>query len=130
MDKAIWKSTWVYLLLFLAGFLFLTPFLIMVAGAATGMRVPIGNPLTWLFKEEFSLASFSYIFVHAPFLRWVMNSLIITVIPVAFNMFFSAVLGYIFARKLFPFRDAIFLDYDGCHYVTEPIADHSKVHYV
>lgn len=80
----------------------------MIIGSLVSMRAPIGNPFAWIVNEKLTFTNFKYIFVNAPFFKWILNSLIITVIPVFTNMFFSAVLGYIFARKEFPFRDIIF----------------------
>lgn len=49
-----------------------------------------------------------YILVNAKFTKWILNSLIITIIPVFSQMFFAAVLGYIFAKKQFPGKEIIF----------------------
>ncbi|MGE6257217.1 carbohydrate ABC transporter permease [Heyndrickxia sporothermodurans] len=108
MEKAEKRSSLIYLPLIICGLLFLTPFFIMLVGSIVNMRLPIGNPFTWIVHEKFTFDNFKYIFINAKFFKWFVNSLIITVIPVLTNMFFSAVLGYIFARKQFPFRDGIF----------------------
>ncbi|MEH7253749.1 carbohydrate ABC transporter permease, partial [Neobacillus niacini] len=42
------------------------------------------------------------------FLRWILNSVIVTVIPVFAQMFFAGILGYIFARKQFAGKEVIF----------------------
>jgi multiple sugar transport system permease protein len=102
------KGFWIYFLLIFFGMLFLSPFLIMIAGAFVKMKVPIGNPYTWIFRENLTFYNFMYIFTNAKFLKWIVNSLIITIIPVFSQMFFAAVLGYIFAKKQFPFRETIF----------------------
>lgn len=108
MTKVFNRSNWLYLPLLIIGLVFLIPFLIMVIGSFINMRIPNGSPFTWLFNEQVSIENFTYIFKNSPYLKWIMNSIIITVIPVLSQMFFAAVLGYIFARKQFPFRDAIF----------------------
>jgi multiple sugar transport system permease protein len=78
----------------------------MTVGSLLEMRSPtIGNPFNWLFGEKMSMGNFGYILASGQFIKWVGNSLII---PVITNMFFSAILGYIFARKVFPFREFIF----------------------
>ncbi|WP_050613816.1 carbohydrate ABC transporter permease [Bacillus testis] len=102
------KSNFVYIPLCILGILFLTPFIIMLFGSIVNMRFPIGNPFQWLLNEDLSFKNFTYIFTNANYMRWIVNSLIITIIPVCTNMFFSAILGYIFARKQFPFRDSLF----------------------
>ena len=102
------QRNWLYIPLILLGLIFLIPFLIMALGSFLDMRTPIGNPFSWLLTETMSLKNFTYIFTNAPYLQWIKNSVIITIIPVFSSMFFAAVLGYIFAKKEFPFRDVIF----------------------
>ncbi|WP_246861280.1 carbohydrate ABC transporter permease [Bacillus sp. REN3] len=105
--KALQRN-WIYIPLFGIGLLFFTPFFIMAVGSLLELRTPMGNPFAWVLKEKLSLGNFTYIFTNAKYAQWIMNSLIITIIPVFSTMFFSAVLGYIFARKQFPFREFIF----------------------
>ncbi|MBD1380485.1 carbohydrate ABC transporter permease [Metabacillus arenae] len=103
------KTTrWTYVPLLIFGLLFLTPFLIMLIGSFIPMKIPAGNPFLWFTQEEFSFANFLYILANAKFIKWIINSLIITIIPVFSQMFFAAVLGYIFAKKEFPFKEVIF----------------------
>jgi multiple sugar transport system permease protein len=106
--KTAVRSNWIYAPLLLMGILFIMPFFIMTVGSLLEMRSPIGNPFSWLFGEKMSMANFGYILASGQFIKWVGNSFIITIIPVITNMFFSAILGYIFARKVFPFREFIF----------------------
>ncbi|MGG1573071.1 carbohydrate ABC transporter permease [Fictibacillus sp. NRS-1165] len=101
-------SKWTYVPLAVFGVLFIAPFLIMLGGSFLPMKVPSGNPFLWLTEEKFSLSNFLYIVVNAKFMKWIMNSMIITIIPVFSQMFFAAVLGYIFAKKEFPFKEVIF----------------------
>ncbi|HEY4552726.1 MAG TPA: carbohydrate ABC transporter permease [Bacillaceae bacterium] len=108
MNRIFNRSNWIYIPLLIIGLLFITPFLIMVIGSMLNMRTPIGSPFSWVFKEDMGLRNFYYIFTNAPYFKWIINSLVITVIPVFSQMFFAAILGYIFARKQFPFRDTIF----------------------
>lgn len=96
------------LLLLVFSVVFLIPFLIMVAGSLISSKIPIGNPFTWLFDKDMSLANFAYIIKNSQYLKWFVNSLIISVIPTFFQMFFALVLGYIFAKKEFKGRDIIF----------------------
>jgi multiple sugar transport system permease protein len=102
------QRNWLYIPLFGLGLAFLVPFIIMVTGSLVEMREPIGNPFSWILKEDLSLKNFAYIFINAEYMRWIYNSIIITIIPVFSQMFFSAILGYIFAKKQFPFREFIF----------------------
>ncbi|RDI40005.1 carbohydrate ABC transporter permease [Falsibacillus pallidus] len=108
MLKMMNRSQLLYIPLILLGLVFIIPFGIMIIGSLLNMTLPIGNPFTWVVHEKFSFANFGYIFKNAPYLKWIINSLIITIIPVFSNMFFSAILGYIFARKQFFGREVIF----------------------
>ncbi len=96
------------ILLIIFGLTFLLPFLVMVSGAFINVKTPVGNPFTWLQRYGVSSANFEYIFKFSKFGTWIKNSLIISVIPTALQMFFAAILGYIFARKEFKFKNFIF----------------------
>lgn len=95
------------LLLTLLTIVFLTPFTIMIIGSLIKMKIPVGNPFMWI-KNDLSLYNFRYIIKNSEYLKWIKNSLIITVVPTALQMFFSLVLGYVFAKKQFKGRDLIF----------------------
>ena len=95
------------LLLTILAIVFLTPFTIMVIGSLIKMKLPVGNPFLWI-QKELSLYNFIFIFKNSEYLTWIKNSLIISVVPTALQMFFALVLGYIFAKKQFKGRDFIF----------------------
>lgn len=101
-------SIYKLLMLLIAAVMFLAPFLIMVAGAFTSMKVPTGNPFTWMSSGNFTTDNFKYIFKYSAMFTWMKNSLIISVIPTILQMFFAAILGYIFARKNFWGKDILF----------------------
>lgn len=101
------SARWTYVPLIGIALCFIIPFLIMVFGSLLKMKIPTGNPLLW-FSEEVTLDNFAYILKNADFIKWIFNSTVITVIPVFAQMFFAAVLGYIFAKKEFPFKNLIF----------------------
>ncbi|MYL55938.1 carbohydrate ABC transporter permease [Virgibacillus halodenitrificans] len=101
------KKLITYILLFLLAFSFLFPFLIMVLGSFKEMEYALLDPFFWI-PDNPSLANYTYIFRDGIFLRWIFNSLVITIVPVFSQMFLCAVLGYIFAKKQFPGREAIF----------------------
>jgi len=86
---------------------FLLPFLIMIFSSFKVTTYALLDPLFWL-PDDPSLHNFLYLMRNNNFLRWIMNSIIITVIPVFSQMFFAGLLGYIFARKQFPGREVIF----------------------
>ncbi|MBP1948442.1 carbohydrate ABC transporter permease [Virgibacillus litoralis] len=101
------KKTITYTLLFLLAFSFLLPFIIMALGSFKDMKYALLDPLFWI-PEDPTLSNYLYLFNDGIFLRWIFNSLVITIIPVFSQMLFCAILGYIFAKKKFPGREVIF----------------------
>ncbi|MBS4208181.1 carbohydrate ABC transporter permease [Bacillus sp. FJAT-50079] len=96
-----------YLALFFLGLCFLLPFVIMIIGSFKDAQYAQIDSLFRIVDKP-TLKNFIYIFRDGIFLRWIMNSVIVTVIPVISQMVFCAVLGYIFAKKRFPGREVIF----------------------
>ena len=94
--------------LVLLGITFIVPFLIMVVGAFIDAKIPVGNPFTWIVTHDLTFKNFEHIFKYSPILTWLWNSIVISVIPTVFQMFFAAILGYIFARKDFWGKDILF----------------------
>ena len=62
--------------------------------------------------------------------RWVLNSVIISVIPTITGVFLDALLGYIFAKKRFPGRQLIFWYFMAAIMVPyqATIVKHSRIH--
>ncbi|WP_404404828.1 carbohydrate ABC transporter permease [Jeotgalibacillus malaysiensis] len=86
---------------------FLLPFIIMLFGSLRDMQYALLSPAYW-FSDQLTLDNYRYVLSDGIFLRWIFNSVVITVIPVFSQMFFCTVLGYIFAKKVFPGREVIF----------------------
>lgn len=95
-------------LLVLLALLFLTPFFIMIVGSFMKMKLPIGNPFNWIASGDLGLENFKHILRYSDYPKWLVNSLIITIIPTFSQMFFAAILGYLFSKKEFFGRDVIF----------------------
>lgn len=96
-----------YTSLFVLAFCFLLPFIIMVLGSFKDVEYAQIDPLFWI-PDEPTLKNYVYIFNDGVFLRWIFNSVIVTIFPVLSQMIFAAVLGYIFAKKQFKGREIIF----------------------
>ncbi|WP_181346951.1 carbohydrate ABC transporter permease [Thalassobacillus sp. CUG 92003] len=96
-----------YIALSLLAFVFLMPFIIMALGSLKEVQYAQVDPLFWI-PEEPSLVNYINIFEDGMFLRWIFNSVVITIVPVGSQMLLCAVLGYIFAKKQFPGREIIF----------------------
>ena len=61
-------------LLLVFSVVFLIPFMIMVAGSLITSKVPMGNPFTWIFDKDMSLANFVYIIKNSQYIKWFFNS--------------------------------------------------------
>ncbi|WZU01085.1 hypothetical protein MGH68_16680 [Erysipelothrix sp. D19-032] len=79
--------------LVLLGITFIVPFLIMVVGAFIDAKIPVGNPFTWIVTHDLTFKNFEHIFKYSPILTWLWNSIVISVIPTVFQMFFATDLG-------------------------------------
>ena len=101
-----------YTALFVLGFCFLMPFIIMVLGSLKEVEYAQLDPLFWI-PDDPTLKNYKYILSDGLFLRWIWNSVVITVIPVFSQMLFCAILGYIFAKKQFVGREFIFWVFMG-----------------
>jgi multiple sugar transport system permease protein len=106
------KKIIAYLALFILGFCFLMPFVIMFLGSFKDLEFAELDPLFWI-PDEPTISNYLYIMRDGLFLRWIWNSVVITIIPVFSQMLFCAVLGYIFAKKQFIGRELIFWIFMG-----------------
>ncbi|MGB2991138.1 MAG: carbohydrate ABC transporter permease, partial [Paenisporosarcina sp.] len=106
------KKIIAYFSLFILGFAFLMPFVIMFLGSFKDLEFTQLDPLFWI-PDEPTVSNYLYIMRDGLFLRWIWNSVVITVIPVVSQMLFCAVLGYIFAKKQFVGRELIFWIFMG-----------------
>ncbi len=100
------KRTLIYLLLGLLGFVFLIPFTAMTLGAFQKTQLTL-DPIELLSNTP-SLFNFTYILTTGSFVRWIVNSLIMTVVPVMTQIFLCTVMGYIFAKKQFKGKEVYF----------------------
>lgn len=106
------KKLIAYIALIILGFCFLMPFVIMIMGSFKDIEYAQLDPLFWI-PENPSIANYLYIMRDGLFVRWIWNSVVITIIPVFSQMLFCAVLGYIFAKKQFVGRELIFWIFMG-----------------
>lgn len=73
----------------------------MIVGSFMKMKLPIGNPFNWIASGDLGLDNFKHILRYSDYPKWLVNSLIITIIPTFSQMFFAAILGYLFSKKNF-----------------------------
>jgi len=109
MDR--YDSMWVRLLwwitVLIVFVLLVGPFIIMVAASFQEARTYFTGPWDWLPTEPTWL-NYEILFSRSSVIRWTLNSLLISTIPVAGSILFSLLLGYIFAKKYFRGREIIF----------------------
>lgn len=87
---------------------FLFPFVVMLAGSLDAQDKYTVSLMTW-FPKAFSLRQFKMVMsVHGQLVRWLFNSVLISVIPTITGVFVNALLGYIFAKKQFRCKQLIF----------------------
>lgn len=79
----------------------------MALGSFKDVQYALLDPLFWI-PDNPTWKNYIYIFNDGLFIRWIFNSIVITVIPVLSQMLFCAILGYIFAKKKFWGREVIF----------------------
>lgn len=106
------RKTISYAALTILGFCFLLPFVIMILGSFKDIEFAQIDPLFWI-PDEPSLINYKYVMKDGMFLRWIYNSMVVTVIPVLSQMFLCAVLGYVFAKKQFPGKEVVFWIFMG-----------------
>lgn len=106
-EMPLYKRSFVYIIFTVFALAFFGPFLIMMLGSFREMKQFFFDPAFWI-PDHLSLANYEYIFTRGPFLKWLFNSTIITVIPVLSQIFVCTILGYVFAKKAFKGREVIF----------------------
>lgn len=101
------KKVIIYILMITVALIFLLPFIIMVLGSIQDKQYFNGDPRTW-WPKALTFKNFNTIFDQGLMGRWFLNSMIISVIPVATSAFIATLLGYIFAKKNFFGKQVIF----------------------
>lgn len=96
-----------YTALTILAIIFILPFLVMVFGSLKEVKQAQIDPLFWLPTNP-SIQNYITILSNGIFIRWIWNSIVITIIPVITQMLFAALLGYIFAKKQFWGKETIF----------------------
>lgn len=101
------KSIITYILLIVIAIIFLFPFIVMLLGSIQERQFFSGSPSNWI-PEKITLNNFRVIIRDGYLVRWFMNSMIISVIPVITSALICSLLGYIFAKKDFWGKKTIF----------------------
>lgn len=104
------RRTVLHAFLIVSSLLMVMPFLWMVSTALKGQAEIYVYPPTWL-PEQIHLENFARAWQTAPFGRFYLNSIVVTLIITVFQVLTSALAAYVFARLNFPGRDLIFYLY-------------------
>jgi len=92
----------VYAVLIIMAFITIYPILWVIKVAFGGTSILSTNSPLSIFPEEFSLENFRVIFTEKPFLIWLRNSIIVTVVTVFSSLFLATTAAYAFSRFKFP----------------------------
>lgn len=106
--KKIGKNTLFYILLLLGGILMVLPFYWMVATSLKSRGEAIAVPPTWL-PSQWLWSNYDKALAAAPFLKYFINSLIVTVSSTAGELFTSILAAYAFSKLRFWGKDLLFL---------------------
>ena len=93
--------------LFSMAALYIGPFLFSVSISFNVKKDVFEWPIE-LFPSATTLENYASVWRDLPFARWLLNSVIVTVIQTTANVFFSALAGFAFARLYFPGKNIIF----------------------
>lgn len=97
-----------YTVLTLAGVVTVVPLLYMVSLALqTEAESLAGEPVLWPESPQFG--NFAELFERAPFGNFVVNSFIVAGAITLSHLIFDPLVGYVFAKYRFPFRNTLFL---------------------
>jgi len=86
---------------------FVFPFVVMLGGSFSRSSIQMVDPFRWIPREP-TLANYATVFKQSLAVRWFLNSCVITLIPMATTLLISSAVGFIFAKKRFAGKEALF----------------------
>ena len=89
------------------GLVCVTPFLMMIVASFNYAPLFMAKLEIWL-PNPWTLSNYEMIFANQNLWKWLLNSMVITVIPVITTVLTGALVGYLFAKKQFRFKNTIF----------------------
>ena len=99
-------KTIAYTLLIIGGLTMVVPFAWMISTSLkTAAEIYQGNFL----PAAPTLENYRNVIFNTPFPRWYLNSLVVATISTASVVFFDSLIGFVFAKYEFPFKNIIFL---------------------
>jgi ABC-type glycerol-3-phosphate transport system permease component len=97
----------IYLLIVLACAFYLVPILVMISTSLKPESQVLTKTWEWI-PRTFTLENFNFVISQFPFMRWVINSVIVTVGTVFLTLAISLPAGYAFARLEFRGKNILF----------------------
>ncbi|MBW3633776.1 MAG: carbohydrate ABC transporter permease [Chloroflexi bacterium] len=98
----------IYGVLIVAGIIAVIPFLYVVSTSLKDNASLFSYPPEWIPSEP-TLTNFQTLLENYPYLRWMLNSLIVAAAVTVIKVLIDSMAGYAFAKMSFPGRDALFL---------------------
>ena len=112
--------TLAYVLLIIFAFIMLMPFVWMLLSTFKDQRELFEFPPKFL-PKKFSLNNYIEVFKTVPFVRYYLNSLLVTFTSVVLNLFSSSLAGFAFAKYRFRGREIIFKVILGAMMIPFPV---------
>ncbi len=105
--KASFKKVIIYILLILTGVVFLFPLLWSFISSVKPEYNIVSYPPKWI-PENFTWENYTMVLQKYPFLRWGLNSIIVTVSSTVLVLVISSLASYAFGRLNFRFKKLLF----------------------
>lgn len=106
--KKLVTHTVLYILLILIVVLFISPFLWSVTSALKPEKDIVSYPPKWI-ADKMTLENFAEVLSKFPFLRWLLNSIVVSVIVTIIVIILDSLAGYALARLRFRGRNILFI---------------------
>jgi multiple sugar transport system permease protein len=98
----------IYGVLIVAGVIAIVPFLYVISTSLKDTAALFSYPPEWIPSEP-TVTNFRTLLDDFPYLRWLLNSLIVASVVTIIKVMIDSMAGYAFAKMSFPGRDALFL---------------------
>ena len=92
----------------LLAIIFVLPYIWMILNSFKSTREILMNPKN-IIPESFTLAGYEKVLTQSPFFTWFKNSAFITITNTVVILFVSALVGYVFSKFEFRFKNIIFI---------------------
>jgi multiple sugar transport system permease protein len=105
-DQAVRFS--IFIILGILAIFFVLPYVWMILNSFKSTKEILMSPKN-IFPEEFTLAGYEKVLTQSPFFTWFKNSAFITITNTVVILFVSALVGYVFSKFEFRFKNVLFI---------------------